>query len=129
MPRRLDCTSRVCLRQSRPPGKIINGRRASSGEITGRELCQRSVAFQLLRRWDTLLEQCIRELLVATGTAADESVQLGVHHEMRQSLSAGCLDARVSELRCHLGARQLVSVTEGLLEHRISVLSKGNIGL
>src|SRR5205085_10669796 len=63
------------------------------------------------------LQQRIRELLSATCSAADQSIELRANHDARQSLRTPDGDLRPGQRLSELGAREVLSMSQRLRQH------------
>src|SRR5258705_6333389 len=66
--------------QARPPHEVVDGRGTAAREVTSREPGQCVVPLQG-RGWrHSFLQQAISELIAASRTAADDGIELCMHH-------------------------------------------------
>ena len=71
------------------------------------EFHQRFSAFQRSSGWNPFFEESIGELFATASTAADQTLQFGVHDDIGQALSILCRNARFPERGAQFVARQL----------------------
>ena len=84
-------------------------------DVASRQRGERLAAIERWRLAHTLLEQGVGELLAATRAAADDLLELGVHHQIRQALAASD-DARAGEGCGQLVTGQVDAARQGALE-------------
>ena len=113
--------------EARPPGEVPGLRWTVAGEVTTGQLGQSFVLVELLPAGrDPVVQQRVGELLAAQGTAADDRVQLGLHHQVAQALSVGLDSHAPVDLR-DLRAGQVNAAPHGLEQSRMAPREDGRV--
>ena len=95
----------VAHRQARPPGEVLDLRRAMAAEIAAGQLGESLFALQPANSGRPLLEQRVGELLAPPRPADDNSLRFGRSNEVGEALALR-RDVRRDQHLAQLGSRQ-----------------------
>ncbi len=114
----------VAHRQGGPGGQVLRRRRAVADEVAPGELRHRPGAGDDPRPGRPFVQERPGVLLAAREPAADQSVQLGIHEDVRQPL-AGDADTALREDRGSLGAGHVAAAPQRGRQQRPAPLECG----